>query len=112
MTRIHDTAIVCDDIQIGYNVRVGAYSFICSNTIIGNNVFIGQHVSFCNDKYPPSNGDWKNKDPIVIQDNVSIGSGAVILPSVTIHEGAMIGAGSVVTKDVGHKQLVKGNPAK
>ena len=101
-----------EGVIIGKNCRVGSYTFICNNVIIGGNVFIGQHVSFVNDKYPPSNGNWKMEKPTQIEDNVSIGSGSIILPSVKIGKGARVGAGSVVTKDVKEKSIVKGNPAK
>jgi acetyltransferase-like isoleucine patch superfamily enzyme len=112
MNRIHNYAIVCDDVKLGKNVRIGAFSFICNNTIIKDNVFIGQNVSFCNDKYPPSHGAWKKEKPIIVEENVSIGSGSTILPSVRIGQGALIGAGSVVTKDVSAGRIVKGVPAK
>jgi acetyltransferase-like isoleucine patch superfamily enzyme len=103
---------ICKGAVIGDNVTVGSHTFIPANVVIKDNVFIGQGVMFTNDKFPPSNGEWKKKLPTVVESGVSIGAGSIILPSVTIHEGAMIGAGAVVTKDVGRKQLVKGVPAK
>lgn len=112
MNGVHKTAIVCDKVKHGSNLRVGAFTYICNNVVIGSNVFIGQNVTFCNDKYPPSHGKWKEKKPTYVGDNVSIGSGSVILPSVVIGSNSIIGAGSVVTKNVKHDSIVKGSPAK
>jgi acetyltransferase-like isoleucine patch superfamily enzyme len=110
--KIHSTAILETNVRIGTGCRIGAYTFICDNTIIGSDVFIGQHVSFCNDRYPPSHGAWKKEPPIIIEDGVSIGSGVIILPSITIGKNSTIGAGAVVTKSVPANSVVKGNPAK
>ncbi len=98
-----------ENVEIGYNVRIGAQCFIPEGITIGNNVFIGPAVKFANDKYPPSyKKDWA---ATVVHDNVSIGIGAIILPGVNIHSGALIGAGAVVTKDVQPDTVVVGNPA-
>jgi acetyltransferase-like isoleucine patch superfamily enzyme len=87
---------------------------------IEDHVFIGHNVTFINDKYPRStnnNGelqteeDWR-VDPIIVKKGASIGSGATILCNVTIGENAIVGAGSVVTKDVPTNAIVAGNPAR
>lgn len=80
--------------------------------MIGDNVFIGPHVVFTNDKYPPSEGAWKTGPPTIVEDYVSIGANATILPGVTIGRSARVGAGAVVTKDVKPGMLVVGVPAR
>ncbi len=101
--------------SIGDNCRLQARIFIPEGTQIGNNVFIGPGVTFLNDKYPSSegaiNGTWKLEE-VVVEDDVSIGGGVIILPKIRIQRGAFIGAGSVVTKDVGPYSVVCGNPAR
>lgn len=101
------------DVVIGNSTRVQSHSFICSHTQIGDNVFVGHAVLTINDTF--SNGQvnyssdmWKS---LIIKDNVIVGSGAILFP-VTIGEGAIIGAGAVVTKDVQPNTIVVGNPAK
>ena len=96
------------DVKIGDGSRVQSHTFICSKVTIGKNVFVGHGVMFINDVYPPSHGDWKET---VIEDGVSIGSNATILP-VRIGKNSLIGAGAVVTKDVPPNSVVAGNPAK
>jgi len=77
---------------------------------IGSNCFIAPRVTFTNDKYPPSGKpNWKHT---VIEDDVAIGAGSTILPGVRIKKGALIGAGSVVTHDIGENEVWCGNPAK
>jgi acetyltransferase-like isoleucine patch superfamily enzyme len=100
------------DAKIGNNCKIQAFAYIPDNVIIGNNVFIGPGVVFTNDKYPPSNGKWKDDEPTIVGDFVSIGANATILPSVVIGIGAKVGAGSVVTKNVKAGVTVAGNPAK
>lgn len=95
------------DVKIGKRTRVQSHTFICSKTTIGDDCFIGHGVMFINDRNPPSGGKW---EPINIGNNVVIGSNSTILP-VTICDGTVIGAGSVVTKDILKKTVVKGNPA-
>lgn len=103
---------------IGKRCKISSHSFICEGVHIGNDVFIGHGVMFTNDKYPKASN---NGLPIIhewtlletfIEDEVSIGSNATILCGIRIHKGAMIGAGSVVTKDVPAGAIVAGNPAR
>lgn len=96
---------------IGKDCKISSHTFICSGVTILDRCFIGHGVMFCNDKKPIVNEpDWR-PEPILLEDDVSIGSGAVILPGVTIHKAALVGAGAVVTKDVSEKTTVVGNPA-
>jgi len=95
--------------KIGKRCKVQSHTFICAGVEIGDDCFIGHGVMFTNDLFPKATGKWKLKKTKVA-DRVSIGSGAVILP-VKIGKGAVIGAGSVVTKDVKAFKIVKGNPA-
>jgi len=102
----------CDilgEVIIGKNVRIQSNVFIPGGTVIEDNVFISPAVIFLNDKYPPSHGKhWMN---IRVKDSAVIGGGVVILPGVTIHEKAVIGAGAVVTKDIPPGSIAYGNPA-
>jgi acetyltransferase-like isoleucine patch superfamily enzyme len=105
---------------IGRNVKVSSHSFICEGVTIEDDVFIGHSVTFINDKYPKattengqpqSEADWKVV-PTVVKKGASIGSGSTILCGVTIGENAIVGAGSVVTRDVPANTIVAGNPAR
>lgn len=98
------------NVKIGKNTRVSSHSFICSSVEIGENVFIAHGVVFTNDKFTENRENWVERKT-VIGNNVRIGSNATILP-VKIGDGAVIGAGAVVTKDVPAGKTVKGNPAK
>ena len=99
---------------IGKNVKIQSHTFICELVSIGDNCFIGHSVVFINDLFSdgkPSGGKkelWKRTK---ILNNVSIGSNCTILP-VQICEGSVIGAGSVVTKNITEKGIYAGNPAK
>jgi len=100
------------DVIIGNGCAIQSHSFICSYVTIHDNVFVGHGVIFTNDRHPQAhNADWIHEHTIV-EDHVSIGSGAVILPGVVLGEGCSIGAGAVVTKDVAPGSVVVGNPAK
>jgi len=100
-----------EGVEIGKNCKIRPFVFIPSGVKIGDDVFIGPGVIFTNDKYPKARGEWKLRETIV-EDDVSIGAGAVVLPGVRIGRGAMVGAGAVVTKDVPSNAVVVGNPAK
>jgi UDP-2-acetamido-3-amino-2,3-dideoxy-glucuronate N-acetyltransferase len=97
---------------IGKNCSIGCSAFIPENVIIKDNVFIAPHVVFTNDKNAPSNGAWRAAPPTVVEDGVSIGANATILPNITIGAGAKIGAGAVVTKSVPPGAVMVGNPAR
>jgi acetyltransferase-like isoleucine patch superfamily enzyme len=105
---------------IGRNCKISSHTFICEGVTIEDNAFIGHGVTFINDTYPratTSTGapqtemDWK-VEPTVVKKGASIGSGSTILCNVTIGEQAIVGAGSVVTRDVPPRAIVAGNPAK
>lgn len=105
---------------IGKRCKISSHSFVCEGVTIEDNVFIGHGVVFTNDSYPrattvdgelQTERDWR-VEPTVIKKGASIGSGSTILPNVCIGENAIVGAGSVVTRDVPPDTIVAGNPAK
>lgn len=96
---------------IGKRTRIGAHVFLPTRTEIGQDCFIGPGCIMCDDRHPVAGNAAYNADPPVIEDNASIGAGAIILPGVRIGAGAMIGAGAVVTKDVAPGDTVAGVPA-
>jgi acetyltransferase-like isoleucine patch superfamily enzyme len=106
--------------KVGKNVKISTHSFICEGVTIEDDVFIGHNVSFINDKYPRSTNqagglqteaDWKVV-PTLVKKGASIGTSSTILCGVTIGENAIVGAGSVVTKDVPANTIVAGVPAR
>jgi UDP-2-acetamido-3-amino-2,3-dideoxy-glucuronate N-acetyltransferase len=105
---------------IGKNCKISSHTFICEGVQIEDNVFIGHNVTFINDKYPRStnpdgslqtDADWKQEETF-IKKGASVGSGSTILCGITVGENAIVGAGSVVTKDVAPGTIVAGNPAR
>jgi UDP-2-acetamido-3-amino-2,3-dideoxy-glucuronate N-acetyltransferase len=106
--------------KIGKRVKVSSHTFICEGVTIEDEVFIGHGVMFINDKYPRSTtgdgmlqteADWVCT-PTLIKRGASIGSNSTILCGVTVGEGAIVGAGSVVTKDVPARTIAAGVPAR
>lgn len=129
-TMIWQFCVILKNAQIGSNCNINCQVFIENDVIIGDNVtikpgvqiwdgvtiedhvFIGPNVTFTNDIFPKSkNTDFK-LEKTLIKKGASIGANATILPGITIGENALIGAGSVVTKDVPANEIWVGNPAK
>jgi acetyltransferase-like isoleucine patch superfamily enzyme len=100
-----------NDVVLGDNVTIKCGVYLWDGVRIEDNVFIGPNATFTNDLYPRSKV-YPNKRPrLLIKEGASIGAASVLLPAVTIGKYALIGAGAVVTKDVGDYELVYGNPA-
>ncbi len=106
--------------RIGSNCKISSHTFVCEGVEIEDGVFVGHNVSFINDKYPRAaaedgglltDADW-SVQPTRVKKGASIGTGATILCGVTIGEKAIVGAGSVVTRDVPAGAVVAGNPAR
>jgi acetyltransferase-like isoleucine patch superfamily enzyme len=107
-------------VSIGKRCKISSHTFVCEGVTIEDEVFIGHGVMFTNDLYPrattdsgglQTEADWHVR-PTVIKRRASIGSGATLLCGITIGEGAIVGAGSVVTRDVPPNTIVAGNPAR
>lgn len=101
-----------NDVTIGDNVTIKNGVQIWDGITVQDNVFIGPNVTFSNDKFPRSKQRPSEFLKTIVKKNASIGANATIIPGITIGENAMIGAGSVVTKDVPANTTVAGNPAK
>jgi acetyltransferase-like isoleucine patch superfamily enzyme len=106
--------------KIGSRVKISSHTFICEGVTIQDEVFIGHGVMFINDKYPraatsmgelQTEADWVCV-PTLIKKGASVGSNATILCGVTVGERAIVGAGSVVTRDVPPGAVVAGSPAR
>ena len=106
--------------DIGKNCKISSHTFICEGVTIEDGVFVGHNVTFINDRYPRSTSeegelqtesDWVCV-PTLIKQGASIGSSATLLCGVTVGENAIVGAGSVVTKNVPANSVVAGNPAR
>jgi UDP-2-acetamido-3-amino-2,3-dideoxy-glucuronate N-acetyltransferase len=104
---------------IGRRCKISSHTFICEGVTIEDDVFIGHNVTFTNDRFPRATAggklqteqDWKC-EPTLVRKGASIGSSVTLLCGVTVGENAIVGAGSVVTKDVPPHAIVAGNPAR
>ncbi|MGA8109014.1 MAG: acyltransferase [Acidobacteriaceae bacterium] len=119
-TKIGTFVEIQKNARVGRRCKISSHTFICEGVTIEDNVFIGHGVTFINDTYPratagderlQTEADWKVEGTIV-KKGASIGSGATILCNTSIGENAIVGAGSVVTKDVPPNAIVAGNPAR
>jgi acetyltransferase-like isoleucine patch superfamily enzyme len=119
-TKIGAFVEVQKNARVGNRCKISSHTFICEGVTIEDNVFIGHGVTFINDRYPRATNstgalqteiDWR-VEPTLIRNGASIGSGATILSNIEIGENAIIGAGSVVTRDVPANAIVAGNPAR
>lgn len=105
---------------IGKNCKISSHTFICEGVHIEDNVFVGHNVTFVNDMFPratnadgsmQSEADWKLVETRICK-GASLGSSVTVLGGITVGENAIVGAGSVVTKDVPAGMIVAGNPAR
>ena len=106
--------------KIGNRCKISSHTFICEGVVLEDEVFVGHNVTFINDRYPrattdqgqlQTEADWKCV-PTLVKRGASIGSSATLLCGITVGERAVVGAGSVVTKDVPAGAVVAGNPAR
>ena len=119
-TKVGSFVEIQKNARVGRNCKVSSHTFICEGVDIEDEVFIGHNVSFINDKFPraanpdgkpQTDADW-TVQATRVKRGASIGTGATILGGVTIGERAIVGAGSVVTRDVSPGAVVAGNPAR
>jgi acetyltransferase-like isoleucine patch superfamily enzyme len=119
-TKIGAFVEVQKNARVGRRCKISSHTFVCEGVDIEDNVFIGHNVAFINDSYPratsdagglQTEADWQ-VEKTVVRKGASIGSGSTILSKITVGENAIVGAGSVVTKDVPANAIVAGNPAR
>jgi acetyltransferase-like isoleucine patch superfamily enzyme len=119
-TRIGTFVEIQKGAKIADRCKISSHTFICEGVTIESEVFVGHGVTFINDRYPRATGatgqlqteaDW-NCQSTLVKRGASIGSGATLLGGITVGENAIVGAGSVVTKDVPRDATVAGNPAR
>jgi UDP-2-acetamido-3-amino-2,3-dideoxy-glucuronate N-acetyltransferase len=118
-TRIGPFVEIQQGVRVGANCKIQSHAFVCTGVELGDGVFVSHGVLFINDKFPRSTlkgrlqdeGDWELL-PTVVERESTLGSGAVVLGGIRIGEGALVGAGAVVTHDVEPGQVVAGNPAR
>ncbi|HEU6449323.1 MAG TPA: acyltransferase [Verrucomicrobiae bacterium] len=107
-------------VRVGNRCKISSHTFICEGVVLEDEVFIGHNVTFINDRYPrATNGDGKLQNEsdwnclsTIVRRGASIGSGATLLCGITVGERAIVGAGSVVTRNVAPDAIVAGNPAR
>ena len=119
-TRVGPFVEIQRGVSIGSRCKIQSHTFICTGVKIGDEVFVGHGVVFINDKFPrattdegglQTGDDWELL-PTVVERRASLGSGAIVLGGVRIGEGAIVGAGAVVTRDVAPGETVAGVPAR
>lgn len=119
-TRIGAFVEIQKGAKVGKNCKISSHTFICEGVTIQDNVFVSHNVTFINDPFPKAvnpdgslqtEADW-TVVPTIVKTGASIGSSVTILCGVTIGEGAIVGAGSVVTKDIPSGEIWAGNPAR
>ncbi len=118
-TKIGTFVEIQKNAKVGKRCKISSHTFVCEGVTIEDRVFVGHSVTFINDSFPRATNpggelqteeDWK-VEPTVVKKGASIGSGSTILSNLVIGENAIVGAGSVVTKDVPPNAVVLGNPA-
>jgi acetyltransferase-like isoleucine patch superfamily enzyme len=119
-TKIGTFVEIQKNARVGRRCKISSHTFICEGVTIEDDVFVGHGVTFINDSYPrattaagslQTEQDWQ-VEPTLVKRGASIGSGSTILAKVVIGENAIVGAGSVVTRDVPANAIVAGNPAR
>ena len=119
-SRIGPFVEIQSGVEIGARCKIQSHSFICAGVTLADEVFVGHGVLFINDNRPRATtddgelqtaDDWKLL-PTLVERGASLGSGCVVLGGVRIGEGALVGAGAVVTRDVGAGEVVAGIPAR
>ena len=119
-TKIGSFVEIQKNARIGKRCKISSHTFICEGVEIQDEVFVGHNVSFINDRYPraatldgqlQTDANWQVV-PTVVEKGASIGTGSTILCGLRIGQGAIVGAGAVVTRDVPERAVVAGNPAK
>lgn len=117
-TKIGSFVEIQKGVSVGRNCKISSHTFICEGVTLEDEVFVGHGVNFINDKYPrataggqlQTEADWELL-PTLVRRGASIGTGATILGGIEIGERAIVGAGSIVTKNVPAESIVVGNPA-
>lgn len=109
---INSHCFIENDVIIGNNVTVKCGVYLWDGLRLFDNVFVGPNVTFINDKYPRSKNYPERFLQTILEENVSIGAGSIIMGGIKIGKNSMVGAGSLVTKSIPANQVWYGNPAK